>query len=999
MTDELRATLQSALGGAYAIERELGGGGMSRVFVATETALQRRVVIKMLPPELAAGLNTERFRREIQLAAQLQHPHIVPLLAAGEAAGLPYYTMPLVEGESLRARLAAHGALPLDEAMRILHEVTDALAYAHAHGVVHRDIKPENILLSGRHAAVADFGVAKALGQSVVGGGLTSVGMAIGTPEFMAPEQAAGDPNVDARADLYALGVVAYEMLTGRTPFAGRTPQAMLAAHATEKPVPVTVVRDTVPLALATLIAQLLEKHPADRPQSAAVVLDELEAMGSSATLTSGPRAATSKVAAIAPRTPRGKKWIAVGATVALVAAAGALLLTRRSAKLDRRVVAVVPFRVSSADPSLRYLREGMLDLLAAKLAGTDSLRTSDPRSVLSAWRRAGGSETADLPQADALKVARELGAGQLLEGDLVGTPTHLVLSASLYDAPTGSRLAQTSVEGPPDSVLTLVDKLAARMLSLSAGEDERRLASLTSTSFPALREYLSGQAFFRRGDYRSAASAFERAYLADTNFALAALQMSSVIAWMGNTGVHVNAHAAAWRLRDKLSARDRALLESIIGTSYPAPASQIELFHAAERYTNLAPDSPEAWFNLGDDLFHFGSVMEVPDAPARALAAMARAVALDSTFVQALEHLPQMYYAAGDTASLRRIAVQMAKVQDSTADLAAFNDWFSALSLGDSARAQAAREALSKPGVARSALGGMAGSSLEVFAPRGVNVIAQVEEAGHKFLTHAQSDGDRANAVAGLLNLALAQGQPAKAAQLVASAPITERNRCVNRAISALFAEGDSAAGEQGARDCARIAAGVPKAGELPADLIWPNMAAAEMSLAHGDVAGARMALGRLQSLAVPDTAPASWPRLLFRRSLEAQLAAREKRADAPVLLARLDSTLRYTPYARPADEIGNLVAAQLWEQTGNAPRALVALRRRPMGWTMWRSTATTVREEARLAAATGDREGAIRGYKYYLTLQQNAEPSRQAHLAEVRKELARLEKASTSQ
>src|SRR5688572_27501792 len=247
MSTALREQLQATLGPAYTLQRELGGGGMSRVFVAHEEALGRDVVVKLLAPELAEGLSAERFTREIRLAAALQEPHIVPVLAAGTTnEGLPYYTMPFVRGESLRARLA-QGRIPTDEGVGILRDVATALEYAHTRGIVHRDIKPENVLLSGRTAVVTDFGIAKALhasrtvapGDAADADGLTQAGSSLGTPAYMAPEQAAGDPATDHRADLYAWGVVAYEVLGGRHPFAGRTsPQQRLAAHMAETPPP-----------------------------------------------------------------------------------------------------------------------------------------------------------------------------------------------------------------------------------------------------------------------------------------------------------------------------------------------------------------------------------------------------------------------------------------------------------------------------------------------------------------------------------------------------------------------------------------------------------------------------------------------------------------------------------------------------------------------------------------------------------------------------------------
>ena len=225
MTEQLRQQLQATLSGSYTLERELGGGGMSRVFVAEELRLRRKVVVKVLSPELAQGISVERFEREIQTVAALQHANIVPVHTAGETLGLPYYTMPYVEGESLRARLG-HGPLPVAEVVGILRDVSKALAYAHQRGVVHRDIKPDNVLISGDVAVVTDFGIAKAISAARTASGdatLTQVGTSIGTPAYMAPEQAAGDPTIDHRADIYALGAMAYELLTGRHVFADRT--------------------------------------------------------------------------------------------------------------------------------------------------------------------------------------------------------------------------------------------------------------------------------------------------------------------------------------------------------------------------------------------------------------------------------------------------------------------------------------------------------------------------------------------------------------------------------------------------------------------------------------------------------------------------------------------------------------------------------------------------------------------------------------------------------
>src|SRR2546428_831934 len=276
---DLLARLQAALGDTYRIEKELGGGGMSRLYLATEASLHRQVVIKLLPPEFTSEVSAARFKQEIELAAHLQHPNILPVLTAGAKDDLLFYVMPFVPGESLRHRLTREGRLPVADAVRILHEIADALAQAHAEGVIHRDIKPENILLLGSHAVLTDFGVARALAESRSGGRLTDTGLALGTPGYMSPEQAAGERHVDARADVYALAVVGYEMLAGQPPFAGPTAQAVIAAHLTATPKPLADVRPESPPAVCNAIARALAKDPNARLRTAAefrVVLGEM---------------------------------------------------------------------------------------------------------------------------------------------------------------------------------------------------------------------------------------------------------------------------------------------------------------------------------------------------------------------------------------------------------------------------------------------------------------------------------------------------------------------------------------------------------------------------------------------------------------------------------------------------------------------------------------------------------------------------------------------------
>src|SRR5262245_50707997 len=314
---DLQAQLEASLGASYVVEREIGGGGMARVFVAEELGLGRKVVIKILPTETSGGISAERFAREIKLAASLQQANIVPVLATGTAAGFPYYTMPFVEGRSLRERLAREGAPPVNEAISILRDVARALAFAHGRGVIHRDIKPGNILLSDRTAVVTDFGIAKALGaareQARVGvthDSLLITGK-IGTPAYMAPEQASGDPTLDHRADIYSFGCMAYELLTGKPPFIGAAPHEVIAAHLGETPRSVMELRPKVAVAFADLIASCLEKEPSRRPQSADDVLLALDG-------------AASQPLALPPRRSR-RKTLAMSTAMVVAGAAAAL--------------------------------------------------------------------------------------------------------------------------------------------------------------------------------------------------------------------------------------------------------------------------------------------------------------------------------------------------------------------------------------------------------------------------------------------------------------------------------------------------------------------------------------------------------------------------------------------------------------------------------------------------------------------------------------------------
>ena len=337
--------LSAALQDRYRIERELGAGGMATVWLAEDLRHTRKVAIKVLREDLAASLGSTRFLREIQIAAQLQHPNILPLLDSGDADGFLYYVMPYVPGQSLRERLAREGELPVHEAVRLLVEVTDALAHSHQMGVVHRDIKPDNVMMSGRHALVTDFGVAKAISEATGRNTVTTLGVAVGTPAYMSPEQASADPHIDHRSDIYAVGVMAYEMLTGRPPFVGTTPQQVLAAHVTEAPDSVAKRRPAIPQALEQIVMRCLAKRPADRYQTAEELLHLLEAQATPSTGITP--AQTRPVTAWTDPTSR-KRWGTVAAVIAGLVAIGALAWTLRPTAPGMTVLDVPRLRVTS---------------------------------------------------------------------------------------------------------------------------------------------------------------------------------------------------------------------------------------------------------------------------------------------------------------------------------------------------------------------------------------------------------------------------------------------------------------------------------------------------------------------------------------------------------------------------------------------------------------------------------------------------------------------------
>jgi TolB-like protein/tetratricopeptide (TPR) repeat protein len=480
--------LKLRLADRYQIERELGKGGMATVFLARDIRHDREVAIKVLHPELAASIGADRFEREIRVSAKLQHPHILGLIDSGEADGLLYYVMPFVKGESLRDRLDREGQLPIDDALQIVLEVADALGHAHAQGIVHRDIKPENILLSGGHALVADFGIARAV-TTAGGQRLTQTGMAVGTPVYMSPEQSVGD-QTGPTSDLYSLGCVLFEMLAGEPPFSAKSPQALMARHSMEAVPSIRIIRNTVPEEVEDAIFASMAKVPADRPQTAAQFAEILGApLGATAArramyrTTSGRRVPTAERKAFAVPVPWWKRpAVLVAAGVVAVGAGAVLVLTNKGAapaaaanRLDARDIAVLYFEDRSGDKSLGYLADGLTENLIGALS-TPPLRVRS-RDAVSPYR--GAAVTPD-------SVGRALQAGTIVLGSLESRGGQIVVDVTLRDGNSGERIAGKGITLPGANVLAVRDSVThvvSDLIRSQLGQEVRIREQRASTS------------------------------------------------------------------------------------------------------------------------------------------------------------------------------------------------------------------------------------------------------------------------------------------------------------------------------------------------------------------------------------------------------------------------------------------------------------------------------------------------------------------------------------
>jgi len=572
---DLSQRLTAALADRYRIERELGRGGMATVFLAQDLKHDRRVAIKVLDPEVAAAIGPERFLREIATVARLTHPHILPLHDSGAVDGLLFYVMPYVEGESLRDRLIREKQLPVDDALRIAREVADALSYAHANGLVHRDVKPENVLLESGHAVVADFGIARAV-AAAGGEKLTATGIAVGTPAYMSPEQAAGSRDLDGRSDLYSLGCVLYEMLAGVPPFSGTTVESLTHQHLNVTPRPVTELRPAVPAGVAAALQRALAKTPADRFSPVALFG---EALGSAATVPG----------ALVPQPkPRWRPVVMSLAVVVIVAvAASATLWVTRGRRETppalalepvhtRTEIAVLPFQNLTAGGPHAYFAGGLHDELLTQLAKVAALKTISRTSVMGY-----AGTTKPLKQ-----IAAELGVGSIVEGTVQVEGQRLRVTVQLIDAATDEHLWAERYDRTLDDAFAIQSDVAQRIVvavgaTLTAREGER-ISAIPTSNAEAYRLYLQASALeipqesadvapaaVARANLAQQQDLLERALALDPKFALAHAYLSSVHGTMYWYGFDPSSARAA---------RQRAEAETALRLSPDLPQAHLAM-------------------------------------------------------------------------------------------------------------------------------------------------------------------------------------------------------------------------------------------------------------------------------------------------------------------------------------------------------------------------------------------------------------------------------------
>ncbi len=655
--------LQAALADRYQLERELGRGGMATVFLARELKHSRRVAIKVLRPELAGVLTRERFLREIRISSEFSHPHILPLLDSGtvppsaDFPALPYYSMPYVEGESLRDRLAREKQLPVDDAVEIARDVAAALGYAHTHGVIHRDIKPENILLTGGHAVVADFGIARAIQEAVDPDALTSAGLVIGTPAYMSPEQAGGETNLDGRSDIYSLGCVLYECLGGDPPFTGSSPQAVLARHRLDQAPSLRTIRSSVPESIEQIVMRALQKTPADRFATAGQFEDALHTRHSGETEGVG-----------APRHWSRQRLLPLGLLIVGISGAAWYWYGTRSraefmsgsAGVDTTRYAILSFGQDTSVP----VALNAATLLHDAMARWDGMSVVDPFQVRDLVSR---RDTTGFVEADWRRLAQGLGSGRYVLGGASRVGDSIRVHAAVYDA-AASRANPTirdrTVRLPLDmsGAESVFAELADGLLFRSPSEGGRQPSGGTR-SLPARRAYDEGSAAINAWNLAKADSSFSAAVRHDPQYAQAHLWLALVRSWSDPES------AAAWQSaaeraaagRARLSARDRQISDAVLAFARGDLAGACQIW---ERLTGEAPHDFVVWYGLASCLRGDNAVVPDRRSPTRWRFRSSYHQAINS-YQRAYALLPSIHQAFGEESFASLIHLLLASWTD----------------------------------------------------------------------------------------------------------------------------------------------------------------------------------------------------------------------------------------------------------------------------------------------------------------------------------------------
>ncbi|MEO6526827.1 MAG: protein kinase [Gemmatimonadaceae bacterium] len=921
---DLRDRLQSALGAGYRVEQELQSGGMSRLFLATDLSLLRPVAVKVLPPDLAGEVNASRFQREIAVTAHFQHPHIIPILSAGAHGSLLYYTMPFVDGESLQQRMSRPDEpLPAADAYRLLAEVADALAYAHAHGVVHRDVKPSNIMLSGDHAVLVDFGVAQAM-SAAVDGEQAVAGLLVGTRQYMAPEQFTGSLQVDGRADIYSLGVVLYEVLTGKLPDDGYdlTPSGGRRSAAKT----LSDLRPDVPRELDLLVRRALASLVESRLATAEELRDGLAR------------------AAAAPSRPTRLRNVGIAAVIvaALVALA---LLWKGGARptVDDDRVAIAPFEVMLAEHAL--WREGFVDLLSAKLDGAGPLRTVPPSVVVRVWQGPADVESA-------VAFGRRTGARFVVLGHVLPAGRDSArISAWLVDVLAHSRGEPIEFRDATDRMDRMADSLTLALLrGIGAARPMTavRRGSMNSTSLPAIRAFLQGEQYLRRTEWDSALAAYARAVELDSTFALAHSHLGITYGWQRyGTDSLARVHALrAGALNVGLGTRDSLLIaaDSLRSVAYgyghdPQYRSHVvRLFGTLRRATERNEQDAEAWYRLGDAYFHFGVGPGISVSEQEILRTFDRSITLDSAFAPAYIHPVELGFSVGDSARALRYAHRYFALRPTdvsaagtllAARLLAGTDAvkFEARVALDTASADllfqaysAARRALDQRAVAVALLQAMTSGRQALYAPLANPAFARVRmvrQLAYRGRFREAMELPEARESGAFAEMALAGGSPALEARRVLSTWLRSDPRDPQFGTPGLVAAGawwarqrDTTSLLQMARVAEGAAHGEPA--EHRTATYTAAVAAAYLALARADTTDA---LRRFAALPDSLCEMCAVARYEYASVLSSRSRLREAAvilADRPTLLPSAIDVLWSLERARVAERLGDLATAR---------------------------------------------------------------------------------------